>query len=520
MNDVMAYSWILEDDAQTQRLLDAIGVHFDLAATGETSRRVTYLDTFDWRIWRKGDVLEYHEFNRQKKLIWRSIDHAETYVEIPLDECPVFINEIADWLRPKKLLKITRPRALVEQALSRVQARTYDLRDRQEKVVCRLSIVQENVRHNNNRKGEALPVRLELQPIKGYDTALGHVIAIINDIGLHVYGRDPLTRLLNLEERRPCDYSNRLRLQLQPLQRTDEASRQIMLQLIGIMEINEHGIRDDIDTEFLHDYRQAIQRAHSLLRQLKQVIPESTRTRFDKDLVWINQETAELYELNNWLLGFERYRKLLNKKQRPDLDEFLGWLRTQRHRALLKVVQLLDNDNYRRFMKRWRVFLECEVPEHSVLKRAEKPIYRVAGRQIWKTYQKLGLHRDADVIRLLQRDLQDLHETCTTLIDLLTLSRTLYNDPAIAPVLDALKGFQLALDRCLDAQNDTHAMQGFVREMKSEGFKKKRTAKAMQALKENLQERQTVCLQELQSAYAAVLGEDMHETFKQLFKAL
>ena len=57
------HNWLLEDDAQLQELLQQLRGKYQLSDAQESTQRVTYLDTFDWRIWRKGDVLEYHEYN-------------------------------------------------------------------------------------------------------------------------------------------------------------------------------------------------------------------------------------------------------------------------------------------------------------------------------------------------------------------------------------------------------------------------------------------------------------------------
>ena len=106
-------NWLVEDHAQLQELLQQVRGKFQVMEAQQSSQRVDYLDTFDWRIWRRGDVLEYHEFNRQKKLVWRRINHDRLYMEIPVDECPDFINDIPDWLMPEALFSATRPRALV-----------------------------------------------------------------------------------------------------------------------------------------------------------------------------------------------------------------------------------------------------------------------------------------------------------------------------------------------------------------------------------------------------------------------
>ena len=512
------HNWLLEDEAQQQELLQQLRGKYELSDAHQSTQRVTYLDTFDWRIWRKGDVLEYHEFNRQKKLVWRRIDHSKIYMEIPVDECPDFINDIPDWLMPEALFNVTRPRALVEQALSRIQQHVYEIRDRSGKVIGRLNIVEEHLRKPNNRTSQALPTRLYAEPMRGYDKAFAKVERIITDVGIKAYGKDPLVRLLKLDERSPCDYSMRLRLQLDPGQRADEAARQIMLQLIRIMEINEHGIRDDVDTEFLHDYRSALHRVHRLLGQLKQVIPEDSRQRFDDDLVWVEAETARLYELNNWLLGFDKYRMLVDAQLQLYLDELQGWLRTQRHAALVSVVKILDSDHYRKFMKRWRVFLECGVPDHSVLKRAERPVLEVTSRRVWKTYQELLAYKETDLPRLLQIDLAKMDRLAETLNDLMVLLTTVSPGKQVRALYADMQQFSQALGKCVAQQRQIQTLRGLVRDLSSRGLQEEKAGAAMEELLNCMLDRQSACLMDLNELYHEIAGKAMYRRYESLFR--
>ena len=509
-------NWLLENEVQLGNFLQSIREQYHLAETAQSTQRVTYLDTFDWRIWRNGDVLEYHEFNRQKKLVWRAIAHEKIYMEIPVDECPDFINDIADWLMPQALYEVTRPRALVEQVCSRIKTRLYDIRDSNDKVIGRLSVVIEHQRLNNNRQGKALPMRLYAEPMRGYGKAFAAVLKVIEQSGIHGYGKDPLVQLLAMDERSPCDYSTRLRLELRPQQRADEASRQIMLQLIQIMEVNEYGIRDDIDTEFIRDYRSALHRVYALLQQMKQVIPENTRQRFVDDLIWVDDETGQLFELNNWLLDFDAYRVMVGESHQVFLDQLLSWLRTQRHAELVRVVQMLNSADYRKFMKRWRTFLECEIPEHSVLKRAEQPVDKLAARRIWKTYQQLLDYKDRDLPRLLQIDLAKMSQVTSSLLDLLTLYSMLYPGGKAPDMIKELRVFADALSGCVENQRQIQVLRGMIREMKQEGSGKDRASAATYELLDCMLDHQSACLRDLVALFAEVTSNDTRKRYQKL----
>jgi hypothetical protein len=510
-------NWLLENDGQLRNFLQSLSKEFNLVEAGESTQRVTYLDTFDWRIWRRGDVLEYHEIKRQKKLIWRRISHEKVYMEIPVDDCPDFINDIPDWLMPPVLYEVTKPRALVEQVLSRMQTRVYDIRDSNDKVIGRLSIAHEHQLKNNNRPGKALPMRLHAEPMRGYDKAFSGVLNLIEQTGLQGYGKDPLVQLLAIDERSPCDYTTRLRLQLQPGQRADEASRQVMLQLIQMMELNEYGIRDDIDTEFLRDYRYALQRVYSLLGQLKQVIPENTRQRFEDDLLWVEDRTSRLYELNNWLLEFENYRAMIDESQQLYLDELHGWLRTQRHAELVQVTQLMNSEEYQKFMKRWRVFLECEIPEHSVLKRAEQPVDKVAVRRIRKTYELLLKYKEKDLPRLLQIDLSKMNQVTSTLYDLLTLYSMLYPRKKALNMIKELRVFAEALSGCVARQRQIQVLRSLIRQMKQAGLQQEKTESAMAELLNCMLDHHSGCLRNLSVMFVDITSDETRKRYEKMY---
>ena len=71
--------------------------------------------------------------------------------------------------------------------------------------------------------------------------------------------------------------------------RADAGARQIHSALLDIMVANEPGMRADLDTEFLHDYRVSLRRTRSLLGQIKNVFPEDAVTHFRTEFQWLAQ---------------------------------------------------------------------------------------------------------------------------------------------------------------------------------------------------------------------------------------
>ena len=85
------------------------------------------------------------------------------------------------------------------------------------------------------------------------------------------------------------------------------------------MQRNEPGVRADIDSEFLHDYRVAVRRTRSALSQIKDVLPEDKVEHFKTEFGWLGQMTGPTRDLDVYLLQFEHLRNQLPEYMRDRL---------------------------------------------------------------------------------------------------------------------------------------------------------------------------------------------------------
>ncbi len=64
------------------------------------------------------------------------------------------------------------------------------------------------------------------------------------------------------------------------------------LALLGILVANEGGLRANLDTEFLHDFRVAVRRIRSLLRPDQARLPAAAVEHFSTEFGWIGRLTG------------------------------------------------------------------------------------------------------------------------------------------------------------------------------------------------------------------------------------
>jgi len=130
-------------------------------------------------------------------------------------------------------------------------------------------------RNPNNGRPVPLGIYMSVEPVRGYVKAEKKACRLLRSkfealpptIPLQVVG----LRAIGVE---PGKYSSRLRLSLSPSMTATEVARHIHLELLYKMELNEDGTANNIDPEFLHDFRVAVRRTRSALSQLdKGVLP-------------------------------------------------------------------------------------------------------------------------------------------------------------------------------------------------------------------------------------------------------
>ena len=77
------------------------------------------------------------------------------------------------------------------------------------------------------------------------------------------------------------------------------------------MRANLPGLLDDVDTEFLHDFRVAVRQTRSTLKLGRAALPEVMRSRWEPEFKWLGDVTTQVRDLDVYEL---------------DLPTMEGWL--------------------------------------------------------------------------------------------------------------------------------------------------------------------------------------------------
>ncbi|MFQ5660808.1 MAG: CHAD domain-containing protein [Gammaproteobacteria bacterium] len=274
-----------------------------------------------------------------------------------------------------------------------------------------------------------------------------------------------------------------------PFQRADVTIKQILYDLLGVMEQNEEGILQDSDPEYLHDFRVAIRRTRSLLGQIEGVLPERRITRFGRDFSWLGNITGPCRDMDVYLISFDAYQSSLPASKRGDLGPLQEYLYRHKEREHKRLTKALATKRYQKLKHDWRDFLKRPPVRVSKLPHAGRPVIHVASERIWRVYRK-AIKQGRDIgpgspaIKL-----HELRKTCKKLRYLNEFFQFLYPEREIRALIESLKTLQDNLGEFQDLQVQQGSLRTFALEMERETGISSETRHAMEILVFRLEQR-------------------------------
>jgi CHAD domain-containing protein len=502
----------LANDEIESHISDQLAMHHQMKKETAISGQLTYYDTFDWRLFNKSLVL----FTFQDRLILRKLGEDRIIHCLDTKPIPCFIWEFPQGDLKRYLKPVIKMRRLLK--LVNLVSRTtpYRVLNRNEKTVARLLF--ETIRTSSRKNPKTIASQLWLKPVKGYPKFSKKIKPLLESIGL-TSSRDEDVFLNAMSEagKDPGSYSSKLRLQLSPDMRADEATIIIWQFLFQVIKINEAQIEHDIDTEILHDFRVAVRRTRSALVWKKTIFPKETIARFKKNFSYIGKISNELRDLDVYLLNKATYKTMLPPVLRDDIDPLFDYLNKQRSASFRKVIRSMKSKKYKKMMQDWEVFLN--EPQHDLVPEpdAEQPIFDLARKRIYKQYQgavKLGnriLENSDDEM------LHNLRIQCKKLRYLLQFFSNLFPPKKINVLVDQLKKLQDMLGDYNDLSVQVKYLLMVAEKLPSNRSQMKKTLVAIGSLIGKLEAKRKSVNESFTDTFTHFSSSQNQELFRELF---
>jgi CHAD domain-containing protein len=410
------------------------------------------LDTFDRRLDAAGLTLEHQVVAPGERLVLGRPDGSSTVAvsvknlrwPAPADALPS--GPVWDAIAP-----VIGVRALMVATDERRRMRRLDLRNEDGKTVARVEL-------DEPASAAASTGRLTVRRLRGYDEQARRADRLLAGLGLRAV------------ENRECGEPSSSQTSV-----NDRAvpARVLLTSALSdflvTMRTNLPGLLDDVDTEFLHDFRVSVRRTRATLKLGRSALPEVMSSRWELAFKSLGDLTTPVRDLDVYQLDLPSMSNWLVTADPTDLDPLASHLRRKRALARYALMRSLRSATFRRMLTEWdeRLATLMDTPEDADRKHLSAG--RLADRSISRAYRRVargGAMIGADSPA---EDLHGLRKRCKELRYALEVFAPLIDQGARKRAVADLKGLQDVLGRFQDTEVQRGAMRGFAEEMMAEG---------------------------------------------------
>lgn len=477
---------------------------FGIAARSKSRTvRRTWLDTFDWRLFRAGLTLELLADRGSADLVLTGRDGNLVATEPAgggngsrplrwpsrIDQLPAgpLRERIAPVVGIRALLPVTKARSV----LTELRAVNTD-----EKTIAVLAVDRMSVTQPRHAEPQA---RLAVIPLRGYQAQASKLAdALERAPGVTPAVQSPFEAALADAGRKPGDYTGKVDVQLAGPMPAALALANVLASLFDVVEANLAGTLSDFDTEFLHDLRVAVRRTRSVLKIAKAVLPANVVGLYRTEFKWLGDLTTPTRDLDVYLLGYPSMAARLAAATGSELEPFGQYLERQRASAYRQLTRGLRSARFTSLASRWR---------HDLGQIASAPARRpltapFAARRIARAHRRVldsGASIDAASP---PQALHDLRKLCKELRYLLEVFASLHDPAQQWRAVNELKTLQDCLGEFQDTDVQIARLRAFATAMMTDRSAPATTLLAMGEIAASLAARQARARAEFAGRFA------------------
>ncbi len=506
--------YILPDRYNQKLLINDLTNDYIIKKEQSILTSITYYDTFDWRLFYKSLVL----FESENRLFLRKLFKKQTVHEIAIASFPIFLKNFPDCELKRQLSTIIEMRALIKLVKVDSSLKVYHILSRDKKEVTRL--IYEEIRLPQGEEKALLASYLWLPQVKNSPKDFQHLVKRFKELGFtRDKKEDVYFKVLKSVKKNPGDYTSKLKIQLHPGMRSNEAAKIIFRYLLQIIKINEINIKKDLDTEFIHDFRVAVRRTRSALGQMKSVFSRETTKRFKKDLAFVGKLTNLLRDLDVCLLKEKTYKDALPAILRSDLAPLFEHLTKMRLNALQEVITQLESNRYLHIMEDWETFINESQTYSSSASNAKIPIFDLARKRIFTQYQGIIKTGSQILENPEEKKIHALRIKCKKLRYMMEFTSSLFPHKKNRKLIKQIKKLQLNLGHFNDMHVQIDHLRYIAQQLPAADQKSKNTLMAIGSLIGTLDGEKQAAKDMFSKTFKEFAASSNKKAFIELFKS-
>jgi CHAD domain-containing protein len=329
-------------------------------------------------------------------------------------------------------------RAAVKLAVVAIHDQDYCIRNRDGKIILRLR--QQSV----DVEGQLACETLQATPLLGYSKEADAIAALLS--AEPAFSSEPVSLaacVLRLVGKAEGPFPSKVVIHIQPSDTVRDSVTKIAKSMAIVARQSEAGIIEDIDTEFLHDYRVGIRKIRSVIGLVQGAYSKEDTKQLKA--VWGDyaRATNRLRDLDVYLLNEVKLRAQLPKELQSGLDRMFADFRAERRTALNRVRKRLKSPEYMKSMAQQFEWLEHS--KRSTGARSDFAIGTVVVKEIRKHYKLIRSLGMAITDATPDAEVHELRIECKKLRYLLELFASLFSAKEMRYILRRLRGLQTVL---------------------------------------------------------------------------
>ena len=294
------------------------------------------------------------------------------------------------------------------------------------------------------------------------------------------------------------------------------AAKIIYKHLLTTLLANEQGIIDDLDSEFLHDFRVAIRRTRSALSLIKDVLDPEITALFKNYFRDLGRITGPVRDLDVYLLMENNYKARLPEHLQEGLQYFFEDLAKQRNREYKKLINFLKGKHYRSIMTEWQKYLEDNDIKHQAMN-SRTASGTLAGKIITKRFKKIlrggrAIHPETENEKLHRLRIQGKKLRYS-----LEFFRSLYPEQEIKILINHLKLLQNNLGDFNDLSVQQEMLQRYLAAIKPGTVTSKKLSAAIGGLLTNLYHEQRKVRNDFAETFKRFTDKENLNLYRTLF---
>jgi CHAD domain-containing protein len=499
--------------------LEELAIHLGLHETEAEELERRFFDTPDGRLHAMGATLEVRnpvEYPMMRSLVWMRGGHVLASGRVDASFAPGFAGTLPAGPAFDRLREVIEMRTLlpVVEVRSRLSVAAY--LDSEEKTNARVMIDLPTL-----PDGRPLPAVLEVRSVRGYESETDRLLA-------HLDARDGFdaTDLSTADFARsmlgaPPFVPSKFSVHVEVSASSAEVWVTVMQELHNAMIANFAGTVDDVDSEYLHDFRVAVRRTRSVLQEGRDVLDAGAREHFRAGFKWLGDITTPTRDADVHLLDYPHMLAALSPQYAAALAP-LGELLLARQRACQTQLAIdLRSAQRAQLGAEWAEFLAGDGPwagRSTDAADADRPAREVVASRIARAHSRLvrdGRSIDAQSPPVA---LHDLRKDAKRLRYLLECFGSLFPAEVLAVAVRPLKSLQDVLGEFQDTEVQAHALADFGRQLDDAGSSTE-TILAMGGAIEQLSVRSARARREFASRFSTFDGASVNDAYDLLTNA-